>query len=415
MWSNSRLITWGKAVDPADFPKNYGDNGGSFMSDRILKQQLAEICKHFRIPGTLIWYKQKKSGNINTTYEVMMQEETAQGPKETGYIVQKINNYVFKNPEAMMNNIDLVTEHILKKKKEHGVIGRRYRLHFHHTEDGKNYLYSEESGEVWRLMNCIEDCVGFDESSDPRVLYMTGKAFGEFQMNLSDFDASQLVETIPDFHNTKLRLETFFRDVAKDEYGRRDRVREEIATIRNLSEIACRLSDMLANGEIPLRVTHNDTKSNNVLLDKTTLEPLVVIDLDTVMPGLAVHDFGDAVRFAANTAAEDEADLSKVSLDLDLYRAFAEGFIGVTVDSLTQTEIDTMALGAVTITIELAVRFLDDYITGDKYFKVNYPGHNLIRARSQLALVQDMLRKYDDMKRIVQEVAQEHRMSVVEE
>ena len=151
------------------------------------------------------------------------------------------------------------------------------------------------------------------------------------------------------------------------------------------------------------------------LLDKTTLEPLVVIDLDTVMPGLAVHDFGDAVRFAANTAAEDEADLSKVSLDLDLYRAFAEGFIGVTVDSLTQTEIDTMALGAVTITIELAVRFLDDYITGDKYFKVNYPGHNLIRARSQLALVQDMLRKYDDMKRIVQEVAQEHRMSVVEE
>ena len=133
------------------------------------------------------------------------------------------------------------------------------------------------------------------------------------------------------------------------------------------------------------------------------------------MPGLAVHDFGDAVRFAANTAAEDEADLSKVSLDLDLYRAFAEGFIGVTVDSLTQTEIDTMALGAVTITIELAVRFLDDYITGDKYFKVNYPGHNLIRARSQLALVQDMLRKYDDMKRIVQEVAQEHRMSAVEE
>lgn len=379
------------------------------MSDKMLKQQLAEICEQFRIPGTLVWYKQKKSGNINTTYQVMVQDKTPKGPVETGYIIQKINNYVFKNPEEMMNNIDLVTQHILKKKKERGIIGRRYRLHFHHTEDGKNFLFSEKGGEFWRLMNCIEDCVGFDESNDPKVLFMAGKAFGEFQMNLSDFDAEQLVETIPNFHNTRLRLETFFRDVELDEYGRCHEVREEIETIHGLYDIGCQLTDMLAAQEIPLRVTHNDTKSNNVLLDKTTLEPLVVIDLDTVMPGLAMHDFGDAVRFAANTAAEDEADLSKVSLDLDLYRAFAEGFIGATVSSLTQKEIDTMALGAVTITIELAVRFLDDYITGDKYFKVNYPGHNLIRARSQLALVKDMLNKYEDMKRIVQEVADEHR------
>jgi thiamine kinase-like enzyme len=381
------------------------------MSDKILKQQLAEICEQFRIPGTLVWYKQKKSGNINTTYEVMVQDTTPKGPVETGYIIQKINNYVFKNPEAMMNNIDLVTQHILKKKKERGIIGRRYRLHFHHTEDGKNFLFSKEgeNSEFWRLMNCIEDSVGFDESNDPKVLFMAGKAFGQFQMNLSDFDAEQLVETIPNFHNTRLRLENFFHDVEADEYGRCQKVRKEIETIRGLFEIGCKLTDMLAAGEIPLRVTHNDTKSNNVLLDKVTLEPLVVIDLDTVMPGLAMHDFGDAVRFAANTAAEDEADISKVSLDLELYRAFTEGFIGTTVSSLTQKEIDTMALGAVTITIELAVRFLDDYITGDKYFKVNYPGHNLIRARSQLALVQDMLSKYDDMKRIVQEVAEEHR------
>lgn len=379
------------------------------MSDKMLKQQLAEVCEQFRIPGTLVWYKQKKSGNINTTYQVMVQDMTPKGPVETGYVVQKINNYVFKNPEEMMHNIDLVTQHILKKKKERGVIGRRYRLHFHHTEDGKNFLFSEKGGEFWRLMNCIEDCVGFDESSDPKVLFMAGKAFGEFQMNLSDFDAEQLVETIPNFHNTRLRLETFFCDVELDECGRCAEVREEIETIRGLREIGCKLTDMLAAGELPLRVTHNDTKSNNVLLDKTTLEPLVVIDLDTVMPGLAMHDFGDAVRFAANTAAEDEADLSKVSLDLDLYRAFAEGFIGAMVSSLTQKEIDTMALGAVTITIELAVRFLNDYITGDKYFKVVYPGHNLIRARSQLALVKDMLSKYDDMNRIVQEVAEEYR------
>lgn len=382
------------------------------MANKNIKQQLSEICKKFRIPGELVWYKQKKSGNINTTYAVMVMEQTLKGPKETGYIIQKINNYVFKDPEAVMNNIDLVTEHIIRKKKhQSGIIARRYRLHFHHTDEGKNYFYTDdgENGEFWRLMNCIEDAVGFDESSDPRVLYMTGKAFGQFQVNLSDFDAEQLVETIPQFHNTKRRLETFFSDVDADVCGRCKEVQPEIELIRELREFACQLTDMLEEKEIPLRVTHNDTKSNNVLLDKTTLEPLVVIDLDTVMPGLAMHDFGDAVRFAANTAAEDEVDTSKVSLDLDLYRAFAEGFIGATADFLTQKEIDTMALGAVTITIELAVRFLDDYITGDKYFKTIYPGHNLVRARSQLALAQDMLNKYDDMKRIVSEVATEHR------
>ncbi|MGN1014704.1 MAG: phosphotransferase enzyme family protein [Butyricicoccus sp.] len=381
------------------------------MTNKNLKEQLAEVCVKFRIPGEVLWYKQKKSGNINTTYEVMCQEILANGKtKDTGYIVQKINSYVFRDPEAMMNNIDLVTEHIInKKKRATGEIGRRYRLHFHHTADGKNFWRSEDgSGEFWRLMNCIEDAVGFDESSDPRVLFMAGKAFGQFQVNLSDFDASQLVETIPNFHNTRLRLENFFQDVEADECGRCHEVQEEIATIRGLFDTACKLTDMTAAGYVPLRVTHNDTKSNNVLLDSATLEPLVVIDLDTVMPGLAMHDFGDAVRFAANTAAEDEADTSKVSLDLELYRAFAEGFIGATAGFLTKEEIDTMALGALTITIELAVRFLDDYITGDKYFKINYPSHNLVRARSQLALVKDMQKKFDDMDRIVHEVASKH-------
>ncbi len=380
------------------------------MAEKNLRDQLAFVCKKFRIPGDLLWYKQKKSGNINTTYEVMVQDVRTEGPVETGYIIQKINSYVFRDPEAMMNNIDLVTEHIMaKKKRERGMIGRRYRLHFHHTAEGKNFWRDDENdGEFWRLMNCIEDSVGFDEgSNDPKVLFMAGKAFGQFQVNLSDFDASQLVETIPNFHNTRLRLETFFENVEKDEFGRCGEAYEEIRTIRELFDVACELTDLLAEGKIPLRVTHNDTKSNNVLLDTTTLEPLVVIDLDTVMPGLAMHDFGDAVRFAANTAAEDEADTRKVSLDLDLYRAFAEGFIGATAGFLTQAEIDTMALGALTITIELAVRFLDDYITGDKYFKTTYPKHNLIRARSQLALAKDMQKKFDDMNRIVHEVAAE--------
>ncbi len=375
------------------------------MTEKSLKDKLAFICEKFRIPGTLLWYKQKKSGNINATYEVMVKNG-----EETGYVIQKINSYVFRDPEAMMNNIDLVTEYIMKKqKREQGEIGRRYRLHYHHTAEGKNFWRDDENdGEFWRLMNYIEDSVCFDATSDPKVLFMVGKAFGQFQVNLADFDASQLVETIPNFHNTRLRLERFFDDVERDEFGRCEEVQEEIKKIRALFGTACKLTDLLAEGKIPLRVTHNDTKSNNVLLDCITLEPLVVIDLDTVMPGLAMHDFGDAVRFTANTANEDEADTSKVSLDLELYRAFAEGFIGATADFLTQAEIDTMALGAVTITIELAVRFLDDYITGDKYFKTNYPKHNLIRARSQLALVQDMQKKYDAMNCIVHEVAAQH-------
>lgn len=375
------------------------------MSDTLLRKQLEYICQVFRIPGELMWYKQKNSGNINTTYEVMMRDQSPKGTIETGYIIQRVNSYVFKDPEAMMNNIDLVTEHIMRKKRQQtGNISRRYRLHFHHTEDRKNYWRSSED-EFWRLMNCIEDSVGFDESDDPKVLYMAGKAFGQFQVDLSDFDASKLVETIPDFHNTKKRLETFFSHVAQDPCGRCESVRAEIEKIRGMRELACRLTNMLEAGQLLLRVTHNDTKSNNVLLDRATLEPLVVIDLDTVMPGLAMHDFGDAVRFAANTAAEDESDLSKVSLNLDLYRAFAEGFIGATAGFLTDKEMDTMALGAITITIELATRFLDDYITGDKYFKIRFEKHNLVRARSQLALAEDMIKKQSRMEAIVREVA----------
>ncbi len=372
------------------------------MSDTAIRRQLENICRIFRIDGVLEEYKQLNSGNINTTYSVVMNKDD----DHIGYIVQRVNCYVFKDPEAMMNNIDLVTKFIIQKKKAQkgGRLARRERIHFHHTADGKNY-YKSSDEEFWRVMNCIEDSIGYDATDDPKVLYMAGKAFGQFQVDLADFDASQLVETIPGFHNTKQRLDTFFAHVAEDPCGRCASVQAEIDKIAALRETASQLTNMLEAGELPLRVTHNDTKSNNVLLDAKTQEPLVVIDLDTVMPGLAMHDFGDAVRFAANTAVEDEKDLSKVSLNLELYRAFAEGFIGAAAGFLTQAELDTMALGAITITIELAVRFLDDYITGDKYFKVLYPEHNLVRARSQLALAEDMLRKRDEMEAIVREVA----------
>ena len=362
-----------------------------------IESTLTRVCKAFRIPGEIVEWRPLTSGNINTTYYVACQEAS----EKKDYLVQCVNSYVFKHPERVMHNIELVTEHIRRKNALHGISGRRTRLHFHHTAEGRNFYVINE-GEFWRLSNFIEDSVSFDTADDSKVLQMAGKAFGQFARQLTDFDAGQLFETIPHFHDTRQRLETFFAHVEEDPCGRSAEVQEEIAQIRDAREFACKLNEMVDRGELPLRVTHNDTKTNNVLFDKETLEPLVVIDLDTVMPGLVAHDFGDAIRFAANTAAEDEADLSKVSLDLELFRAFAEGYISAAGDLLTQTERRSLALGAVTITLEQATRFLDDYITGDQYFKTLYQRHNLVRARCQLALFQDMMSKFDEMNDIVE-------------
>ncbi len=359
-------------------------------------EKLAEVGNHFRLKGEISSWELVTCGNINTTYNVSYKNP------DKKYIFQKVNTYVFKQPREIMRNIDLVTEHIRSKN---GKI--RASLHFHHTENRDNFWFDEDGG-FWRVMNLV-DSITFQSSTDPKVLYMAGKAFGDFQMQLSDFDASLLFETIPDFHNTKKRLEKFFENVERDEFGRVKEVQAEIEYIRTQKEHASRLTEMLESGQIPLRVTHNDTKINNVLFDRETLEPVVVIDLDTVMPGLPAHDFGDAVRFAANTAAEDEPDVSKVSLDLGLYRAFAEGFVGSTASALSSAELDSLALGAFTITVELALRFLDDYITGDKYFKTNYEGHNLVRCRCQLALARDMEKKFDEMNKIVRETAEKNR------
>lgn len=361
--------------------------------DKTIQKQLAEIGVKFRLPGTLYAYEVICNGNINTTYEVHYRQDG----KVKSYIVQKVNTYVFKNPEQIMRNIAGVTEHIAAKVTD------RPTLHYHHTDDGRNF-YIDADGSCWRVMNDF-DSVTYNTCEDLKVLRNAGKAFGEFQMQLSDYDASTLYETIPDFHNTRKRLDQLFADAQADVCGRVQEVQPELEYIRSVYDTACRLNVMLEKGELPLRVTHNDTKTNNVLFDRKTGEPLAVIDLDTVMPGLAMHDFGDAVRFAANNAAEDEPDLSKVSLDLNKFRAFAEGYIGATAKALTRQEIDTMALGAFTIAIELASRFLDDYITGDKYFKVNYEGHNLVRTRCQLRLAQDMQAKMPEMERIVAEIA----------
>ena len=234
---------------------------------------------------------------------------------------------------------------------------------------------------------------------------MSGRAFGKFMRQLQDFDASQLVESIPHLHDTAYRMNTFFDVVEQDPCDRVKDAEKEIAVIRENREFAGTLCRQIAKGELPIRVTHNDTKTNNILFDRDTLDPLVVIDLDTCMPGLACYDFGDTIRFGACTAEEDEKDVSKMKLDLNLFRAYTEGYLSETRNFLTEAELDSLATGAAVITLELSSRFLADYLIGDKYFRIDYPEHNLVRARAQLALFQDMMLHMDEMQGIVREIA----------
>lgn len=358
-----------------------------------MQDKLREVCACFRIEGNLEQWEELKVGNINKTFKVTYAREN--GLKKT-YIVQKVNTFVFKNPEEVMENIDRVTRHL--RMEDPGSVA----LHYHHTRDGKNFIRDGEA--IWRLFNFVPS-ISYSNSRDEEVVRNAGYAFGAFQEKMSRFDASLLHETIPDFHNTQKRFEAMEKAVTENKAGRLGEVQEEVAYLRSVKAQACTLCRMQQEGALPLRVTHNDTKVNNVLFDPRDKKALVVIDLDTVMPGLAGNDFGDAIRSITNTAAEDEKDLSLVSCDLNLFRAFAEGFLAPTAKGFTQAETDTFALSSFALTVELALRFLTDYLQGDPYFYCAYEGHNLVRTRNQIALAKDMWNKMEDMNDIIHECA----------
>lgn len=360
---------------------------------KTIAQEIQQVCKAFRIRGAFQSCEEIKMGNVNRTYKVNYIRDDG---KLKSYIVQRVNTYVFRNPVQVMDNIDLVTEHI------HARAPKKRSLHFHHTDDRKTYV-CEENG-FWRLFNYIPSNT-HNVTENLRIIRNAGEAFGEFQMLLSDFDVGQLYETIPDFHNTKKRYEKLIVDAQADPMGRLDEAREEYDWLLSVRGQACRLTELYEMGELPLRVTHNDTKINNVLFDQETDEALVVIDLDTVMPGLVGHDFGDAIRFAANYVEEDCPEAKRAGVNMKVFRAFAQGFLKHTASTLTEREIDTLAISCFSLTCELATRFLDDYILGDPYFKTDYPKHNLVRTRCQVALARDMLQKMGEMERIVRECA----------
>lgn len=354
-----------------------------------LDKKIQDVCREFKIYDTYLGYETIQMGNVNKTYKVNF---LLPDGKPKSFLLQNVNTYAFRQPVELMENIDRVTEHIRAKCPD------RTCLHFHHTLDRKTYVIDGEN--FWRMTNYIGS-ITYNQVHDLQVVRNAGRAFGEFQNQLSDFDIDLLHETIPGFHNTRGRYEKFIQAVEEDAVGRVASVREEIDWILSVQDMACRLTDLQKAGKLPLRVTHNDTKINNVLFSSGDNSPLVVIDLDTVMPGLMGHDFGDAIRFAANFVEEDCPDCSKAGVNLDVFRSFAEGFLEMTAKTMTPEEADTLALSAFCLTTELCVRFLDDYIRGDKYFKINYPEHNLVRTRCQIALAKDMLGKMDEMNAIV--------------
>lgn len=335
------------------------------------------------------------AGHINHTYAVCVNNE-----KNPKYVLQKINTSIFQKPDELIANIKGVCSHIRRKVSERGGDPMRESLTLIPTKSGEDYLNSPELG-CWRLYYFITDSEAHQSADIPGLLYHAAEAFGNFQKLLSDYPAEKLYETIPNFHNTVSRYADFMQAVAEDKAGRVCECSAEIEEIKKHEKYAHIIVDALNAGEIPLRVTHNDTKLNNIMIDNQTHKGLCVIDLDTVMPGSLLYDFGDSIRFAACNSAEDEPDLSKVYLRLDLFEEYTAGFLSGVGDGITAKEIELLPMSAFILTYELVLRFLGDYLNGDTYFQVHREKHNLERARAQLKLALDMEQKLSDMAKIV--------------
>ncbi len=354
------------------------------------------IIRSFNLNGKFIGFKLKNDGHINSTY--LIEFENANGERNK-YTLQKINTYVFKDANKLMSNIVGITSHIENKLSDNASNSEMKVLSFLSTTDGK-YFTVDKNGDCWRCYNYIDNVYTCNTIDSPDVFYNAGKSFGNFQNLLSDYPIDSLFETIPKFHDTFSRFNDFLASVEKDAVNRAENVKDEINFVLEREADTKILLALLEKGELPLRVTHNDTKLNNILFDENTDEGICIIDLDTVMPGLSLYDFGDSIRFGANTASEDEKDLDKVSLDLELYKAYTEGYLASAKNSLTEKEIFYLPFSAKLMTFECGMRFLADYLDGDVYFKTDYPEHNLVRARNQFKLVADIESKYAQMQKI---------------
>ena len=363
-----------------------------------MNPEFAEIANHFCFRGGLLTAEPVGSGHINDSYAAVFR---APGDEPHRYLLQRINHHVFRSPERLMQNIEGITEHIRNKVRAAGGDPDREALTLVRTVDG-GVLHRTPGGEYWRAALFIEGARTYEGARSLDQVYNAAQAFGTFQRMVSDFPAEQLHETIPDFHHTPKRFEAFVEAVQRDARNRARTVQAEIQFVEQRAADTSVLIDSLEAGTLPRRVTHNDYKFNNVMIDDETGQGICVIDLDTVMPGLSLYDFGDAARSGANSAAEDERDLSLVTVDLDIFEHLIAGYLDAAGEFLTAAEIETLPFSAKLMTLECGMRFLTDYLDGDRYFRIHRPGHNLDRCRTQFKLVRDFEAQLGAMERIVQ-------------
>ena len=353
-----------------------------------MNEHLLAILHSFRLDAEPVSCEPYGCGHINVTYLVVNRS----GHR---YILQKINHHTFRDVAGLMGNIASVTAHLRKRSAD-----PRSTLTLVLTQSGESYLCTQE--EYWRVYEYVEDTICLQQPENDEDFRQSAVGFGTFQQLLTDFPAEKLHETIPNFHNTPDRYRALLETLKRDPMHRAAQVQPEIEfALARQAEMSA-IQNALTAGELPLRVTHNDTKLNNVLLDAATRKALCVIDLDTVMPGSSLYDFGDSIRFGAATAAEDEKDLSKMEMRLERFRVFTRGYVGAC-PGLTAKELEMLPMGAKTMTMECGIRFLTDYLDGDHYFAVHREGQNLDRARTQFKLVADMEKKWDEMRKIVEE------------
>lgn len=364
----------------------------------MVSREISVAFETFGRDGEPVSVNQIVTGLINKTYLI----ET---DKREKYILQKINTFVFRNPKELMENIIGVTKHLSEKIKENGGDSKRETLNF--LPVGDRYFFCDENGGVWRMYIYVDNSFTYNKPKSADTLRSAGSAFGRFMKLLSDYPAEALHETVKNFHHTPSRYESLMTAYEKDIMSRSAEVKNEIEFVRIRKSDTHKLTDLIEKGELPLRVTHNDTKLNNILFDIDTDESLCIIDLDTIMPGLSLYDFGDSIRSGASVNEEDNPEIAFI--DLNLFEAYVDGFLRETACCLTDREIESLAFGAKLMTLECGIRFLTDYLEGDVYFRTDYPGHNLSRTKNQFALVKDMEKNMDKMNGIVQKYKEKYR------
>ena len=357
------------------------------LTEGPIAERIARIGDLFAVSGDFLYGEELRNGHINTTYRACYRSEDGH---EDRYILQRINEYVFKDPAQVMRNVEKVTRHITWKLLRRRRDAAGQTLNLFPARGGRNYIVLPEEGGMWRCYNNIEGTHTYDVVENTRQAYQAGFAFGSFQDLICDMNPEDIRESIPDFHNTPKRYADLLKSVEADVMGRAANCQAELELLKSWESRYSRIVDMMATGEIPTRITHNDTKINNVMLDEETDDAVCVIDLDTVMPGSVLYDFGDMVRTATCMAREDEEDLSKVKMEMPFFESLAEGYLDAAHGFLTQKEVEFMPFAGWLITAEIGIRFLTDYLDGDLYFRTSKPEHNLIRARNQFKLAQSI-------------------------